>query len=162
MPSSASCRDAHAVMPRPRGIQDRTASDAVVLDPEGAALIKLARSVGCLCRACGRARELCRFRSNRCLCFHAHLTRRRSRRGVPWCQSTATSKTTSNSSHQRLKLTRRASQLWSTAPNASSILGLRNNRGLGPGNCNIVGEGWVTYGDGRTREVPADATKKKV
>src|SRR5215471_7809705 len=31
MPSSASCRDAHAVMPRPRGIQDRTASDAVVL-----------------------------------------------------------------------------------------------------------------------------------
>src|SRR5215469_11330121 len=31
MPSSASCRDAHAVMPRPRGIQERTASDAVVL-----------------------------------------------------------------------------------------------------------------------------------
>jgi hypothetical protein len=31
MPSSASCRDAHAVMPRPRGIQDRTAIDAVVL-----------------------------------------------------------------------------------------------------------------------------------
>jgi hypothetical protein len=31
MPSSASCRDAHAVMPRPRGIQDRTANDAVVL-----------------------------------------------------------------------------------------------------------------------------------
>jgi hypothetical protein len=31
MPSSASCRDAHAVMPRPRGIQGRTASDAVVL-----------------------------------------------------------------------------------------------------------------------------------
>jgi hypothetical protein len=31
MPSSASCRDAHAVMARPRGIQGRTASDAVVL-----------------------------------------------------------------------------------------------------------------------------------
>jgi hypothetical protein len=54
------------------------------------------------------AREL-QYSCNRCLCFHFHiLTRLHSRTGVPWCQSPIISETTSNSSHQYLKLTRRA------------------------------------------------------
>src|SRR5215472_17899428 len=36
------------------------------------------------------------------------VTHPRSKTGVPWCQSPITSETTPNSSHQRLKLTRRA------------------------------------------------------
>jgi hypothetical protein len=61
------------------------------------------------CIAWPPAREF-QYRCNRCLCPHppivAHLN---AVTGVPWCQSTIISKTTSNSSHQRLKPAARAS-----------------------------------------------------